>query len=52
MTPWTIARQAPLAMGISKARILEWVGISFSKGSFLSRDRTCIFCIVRQILYP
>ena len=23
-TPWTVARQAPLSMGILKARILEW----------------------------
>ena len=30
----TIARQAPLSMGfILQARILEWVAISFSRGS-------------------
>ena len=29
MTPWAVARQAPL----SQARILEWVAISFSRGS-------------------
>ena len=28
--------------GISQARILEWVAISFSRGSSRSRDRTCI----------
>ena len=28
-TPWTIAHQAPLS-GISQARILEWVAVSFS----------------------
>ena len=33
MTPWTVARQAPLSMGILQARILEWVAISFSRGS-------------------
>ena len=27
-TPWTIAQQAPLSMGFSQARILEWVAIS------------------------
>ena len=25
MTLWTVARQAPLSMGILQARILEWV---------------------------
>ena len=37
-----------------QARILEWVAISFSRGSSWSRDRTwvsCISCIGRQILY-
>ena len=35
-TPWTIACQAPLSTEeISQARILEWVGISFSRASFL-----------------
>ena len=29
VTPWTVARQAPLSMGIFQARILEWVAISF-----------------------
>ena len=31
--------------GISQARIPEWVAISFSRGSSLSRDQTCISCI-------
>ena len=30
---------------ISQARILEWVSISFSRGSSWSRDQTCISCI-------
>ena len=30
--------QAPLSMGIFQARILEWVAISFSRGSSQSRD--------------
>ena len=30
-TPWTVARQAPLSMGFSRTRILEWVAISSSK---------------------
>ena len=40
--------------GIIQARILEWVAISYSKGSSQSRDQTCISCIScigRQILY-
>ena len=32
-TPWTVARQAPLSMGTLQARILEWVAMSFSRGS-------------------
>ena len=31
--------------GISQARILEWVAISFSRGSSQPKDRTHIFCI-------
>ena len=40
--------------GIFQARILEWVAISFSRGSSWPRDRTwvsCISCIGRQVLY-
>ena len=37
--------------GISRGRILEWVVISFSRGSSWSKDRTCVSCIGRQILY-
>ena len=33
--------------GISQARILEWVAISFSRGSSQPRDQTCVFCIGR-----
>ena len=36
--------------GISQARILEWVTISFSKGSFWPKDRIH-FCISRRVLY-
>ena len=43
--PWTVAHQAPLSMGFPKARILEWVAISFSRGSSLPRDRTQVSCI-------
>ena len=36
---------------IFQARILEWVAISFFRGSSRSRNRTHISCIGRQILY-
>ena len=32
--------------GIFQARILEWVAISFSRGSSLPRDWTRVFCIL------
>ena len=38
-------------MGISQARILEWVVISFSGGSFWPMDWTRVSGIGRQILY-
>ena len=40
--------------GIFQARILEWVAISYSRGSSWPRDWihvSCVFCIVRRILY-
>ena len=40
--------------GILQARILEWVGISFSRGSSLPRGQThvsCVSFIGKQILY-
>ena len=55
-TPWTVAHQVPLSLGFSRQeRTLEWVAISFSRGSSWPRDQTCgschISCIARQILY-
>ena len=38
--------------GISQARILEWVAISFSRGSSQPRNQISVSCIGRQILYP
>ena len=35
--------------GISQARILEWVAISFSRGSSWPRDQTHVSCFGRQI---
>ena len=40
--------------GISQARILEWVGISYSKGSSQPRDQThnsYVSCTGRWVLY-
>ena len=45
MTPWTIACQAPLSMGILQARILEWVAMPSSRGL----NPGLLHC--RQILY-
>ena len=39
-TPWTIARQALLSMGILQARTLEWVAMPSSRGSSQPRDQT------------
>ena len=44
-TPRTVTHQAPLSMGFSKAGILEWFAISFS------RDRTQVFCIAGSLLH-
>ena len=37
--------------GISQARILEWTAISSSRRNSWPKDRTCVSCIGRQILY-
>ena len=37
--PWTVAYQAPPSVGL-QARVLEWIAISFSRGSSRPRDRT------------
>ena len=38
--------------GISQARTLEWVAISFFRGSSRPRDQTWVSCIGKRILYP
>ena len=53
VAPQTAACQAPLSMEFSKQGILEWVAISYSRGSSPPRDQTqvsCGFCIGR-VLY-
>ena len=44
-TPWTVAHQAPLSMGILQARILEWVAMPSSRGSSQPKDRTQVSLI-------
>ena len=48
VTPWTIARQAPLSMGFPRQEY--WSGLS-SRGSSRPRDRTCVSCTGGWILY-
>ena len=47
----SLADRGSSVHGISQARLLAWVAISFSRGSFQPRDRTHISCISRQFLY-
>ena len=54
-TPWTVACQDPLSMGILQARTLKWVAMLSSSGPSWPRDWTCVFCtsfMVRRVLYP
>ena len=44
-TPWTIAHQPPLSMGILQARKPEWVAMPSSRGSSQPRDGTQVFRI-------
>ena len=38
--------------GVSQARALEWVAISFSRGSSRLRDRTCVSCVGSSFFTP
>ena len=49
--PTDCSRSGSSVHGISQARILEWVAISFSRGSFWPRDWICVSCIGMGILY-
>ena len=40
--PMDCSLQGSSVHGILQARILEWVAISFSRGSFCPRDQTCV----------
>ena len=39
-TPWTVAHQFLLSMGVFQARILEWVAMHSSRGSSQPRHQT------------
>jgi len=45
VTPWTVTLQASCVQGILQASILEWVAISFSRGSFPPKNWTLVSCI-------
>ena len=52
-TPWTVAQPGSSLHGTSQARILEWITISFSRGSSPPRDQThisCVSCIAGRFL--
>ena len=44
--PTNCSLQGSSIHGVFQARVLEWVAISFSRGSFPPRDRTQVSCIV------
>ena len=49
-TPRTVAHQAPLSMGFSQARVLEWVASFFSRGSSRPRDQIHVSCVAGGFL--
>ena len=49
-TPWTVARQAPLSLGILQARIPEWVAIPFSGGIFETQGVN-LGLLYRRLIY-
>ena len=49
-TPWIVARQDPLSMGILQARILEWVAMLSTRESSQPRGRTQVSHIVGNSL--
>ena len=48
-TPWIIARQAPLFIGFSMNRILEWVTVLSFRGSFPSMPYLLCLLHCRQL---
>ena len=50
VTPWAVACQAPLSMGILQARILEWVAIPFFRGIFSTQGSK--LCLLHLLHWP
>ena len=48
-TPWTVALQTPLFMGILQARILECIAKPFSRRSSRRRDWTWVSCTAVRV---
>ena len=46
--PMNYSPPGSLVHGIFQARILEWVAISFSRGSSWPRDQTLVFCTAHR----
>ena len=46
VTPWTVAYQAPLSMGLSRQQYWSGFSISFSRGSSQPKDQTQVSHIV------
>ena len=51
VTPWTVAHQVPLSMGILQTRILEWVCHALLQGIFPTQGSNPGLSCCRQILY-
>ena len=45
---WTVAYQASSVHGILQARMLEWVALPSSRGSFWLRNQTWVSCVADQ----
>ena len=45
VTPWTVAYRVLLSMGTLQARILKWIAMPSSRGSFQPRVQTQVSCI-------
>ena len=50
-TLWTVARQAPLSMGILQATILQWVAMPSSRRIFQTQESNPGLLYCRRILY-
>ena len=51
VTPWTVACQAPLSMGLSRQKYWSGLPNFFLQRILLIRDQTRVFCIGMRILY-